>query len=37
MTVEMQLSQRADVVSHVLDIPGVHDATLVSCQSEAAF
>lgn len=37
MTVEMQLSQRSDVVSHVLDISGVHDATLVSCQSEAAF
>ena len=36
MTVELQLSQRSDLVSHVLDIRGVHDATLVSCQNESA-
>lgn len=37
MTVELQLSQRSDVVGHMLDISGVHDATLVSCQNETAF
>ena len=37
MTVELQLNQRSDVVGHMLDISGVHDATLVSCQNETAF
>ena len=37
MTVELQLSQRSDVVGHMLDISGVHDATLVSCQNETAY
>ncbi len=37
MTVELQLSQRSDVVGDMLDISGVHDATLVSCQNETAF
>ena len=36
MTVDLRLSQRTDIVSHMLDINGVHDATLVSCKSESA-
>ena len=36
MTVDLRLSQRTDIVSHMLDIQGVHDATLVSVQGEAA-
>lgn len=36
MTVDLRLNQRSDLVGHMLDISGVHDATLVSCQSEAA-
>ncbi len=36
MTVDLRLHQRTDIVSHMLDISGVHDATLVSCQSESA-
>ncbi len=36
MTVDLRLSQRTDIVSHMLDIQGVHDATLVSVQNEAA-
>ncbi len=36
MTVDLRLSQRADIVSHMLDIRGVYDATLVSVQSENA-
>lgn len=36
MTVDLRLSQRTDLVSHMLDISGVHDATLVSCQNEAS-
>ncbi len=36
MTVDLRLSQRADIVSHMLDIRGVYDATLVSVQSEGA-
>jgi uncharacterized membrane protein YhiD involved in acid resistance len=36
MTVDLRLNQRTDIVSHMLDISGVHDATLVSCQSETA-
>ena len=37
MTVELQLSGRSDIVGHMLDLGGVHDATLVSCQNEASF
>ncbi len=36
MTVDLRLSQRADIVSHMLDIRGVYDATLVSVQGENA-
>ena len=36
MTVDLRLSQRADIVSHMLDIQGVHDATLVAVQNETA-
>ena len=36
MTVDLRLSQRTDIVSHMLDISGVHDATLVSIQNESA-
>lgn len=36
MTVDLRLSQRTDLVSHMLDISGVHDATLVSCQNEGS-
>ena len=35
MTVEVRISERQDLVGQLLDIPGVYDATLVSCQSEA--
>ncbi len=35
MTVEVRLDNRQDLVSAVLNIEGVHDATLVACQSEA--
>ena len=35
MTVELRMDHRANIVSNMLDINGVHDATLVSCQSEA--
>ena len=34
MTVEIRLDHRANIVSSMLDINGVHDATLVACQSE---
>lgn len=34
MTVDMRLSRRSDIVGHLLDISGVHDATLVSVQNE---
>ncbi len=36
MTVDLRLSQRADIVSHMLDIAGVYDATLVAVQNETA-
>lgn len=36
MTVDLRLSQRADIVSHMLDIQGVYDATLVAVQNETA-
>lgn len=35
MTVEVRISERQDLVGQLLDIPGVYDATLVACQSEA--
>ncbi len=35
MTVEVRLDSRQDLVSAVLGIEGVHDATLVACQTEA--
>ena len=34
MTYEVRLSERHKVVTRMLDIEGVHDATLVACQSE---
>ena len=35
MTVEVRLDRTQDLVSAVLNIEGVHDATLVACQTEA--
>ena len=35
MTVEVRLSDKQDVVTGMLNIEGVHDATLVACQTEA--
>ena len=35
MTVEIRIDHRANLVSQMLDINGVHDATLVACQAEA--
>ena len=35
MTYEVRLSNRQDLVATMLGIEGVHDATLVACQSEA--
>ena len=35
MTVEVRLDSKQDLVSAVLGIEGVHDATLVACQTEA--
>ena len=35
MTVEVRLDSKQDLVSSVLNIEGVHDATLVACQTEA--
>ena len=35
MTFEVRLSDRHEIVSRMLDIEGVHDATLVACQTEA--
>ena len=34
MTYEVRLNERHEVVTRMLDIEGVHDATLVACQSE---
>lgn len=34
MTYEVRLSERHEIVTRMLDIDGVHDATLVACQSE---
>lgn len=36
MTVDLRLTQRSDIVSHMLDIRGVYDATLVAVQNETA-
>ncbi|MDO5435988.1 MAG: DUF4956 domain-containing protein [Clostridia bacterium] len=35
MTVEVRLDNKQDLVASVLNIEGVHDATLVACQTEA--
>jgi len=35
MTVEVRLDSKQDLVASVLNIEGVHDATLVACQMEA--
>ena len=35
MTVEVRLDNRTDIVRNVLAVAGVHDATLVACQTEA--
>ena len=35
MTIEVRMDQRSDLVGRMLDIDGVHDATLVACQTEA--
>ena len=35
LTVEVQLRERFDVVNKLLDTQGVHNATLIACQSEA--
>ncbi len=35
LTVEMQLNERYDIVNRMLDIDGVHNATLIACQAEA--
>ena len=35
MTVEVRLDRRSNIVSDMLDINGVYDATLVACQTEA--
>ncbi len=35
MTIEMRIPERQDIISQMLDIDGVFDATLVACQSEA--
>ena len=35
MTVEVRIGERQDIISQMLDINGVYDATLVACQNEA--
>ena len=35
LTVEVQLRERFDIVNKLLDTSGVHNATLIACQSEA--
>ena len=35
LTVEVQLGERSDIVNRMLDIEGVHNATLIAWQSEA--
>jgi hypothetical protein len=34
MTVEVRISEKLDIISKMLDVQGVYDATLVACQSE---
>jgi uncharacterized membrane protein YhiD involved in acid resistance len=34
MTYEVRLNERQEIVTRMLDIEGVHDATLVACQSD---
>ena len=34
LTVEVQLKERFDIVNKMLDTEGVHNATLIACQSE---
>jgi len=34
MTYEIRLNERQEIVTRMLDIEGVHDATLVACQSD---
>ncbi|MBQ9263564.1 MAG: DUF4956 domain-containing protein, partial [Clostridia bacterium] len=34
MTVEVRLDHRTDIVTNMLNVPGVNDATLVACQTE---
>lgn len=36
MTVDLRMRYRSDIVGRLLDVQGVHDATLVSCQNETA-
>lgn len=35
MTIELRIGERQDIISQMLDVQGVYDATLVACQSEA--
>ena len=35
LTVEVQLRERFDIVNKLMDTEGVHNATLIACQSEA--
>ena len=35
LTIEVQLRERLDIVNRLLDTEGVHNATLIACQSEA--
>ncbi len=35
MTVEVRMDEKRDLVGHMLDVEGVHDATLVAVQTEA--
>ena len=35
MTVEVRLERQSNIVSEMLEVPGVYDATLVACQTEA--
>ena len=36
MTADLRMRYRSDIVGRLLDVEGVHDATLVSVQSETA-
>ena len=35
MTVEVRLERQTNIVSEMLEVQGVYDATLVACQTEA--